>query len=48
MISGEHGIGLVKKAYLSRTLDPAVLDLMRAVKRALDPDGILNPGKILG
>lgn len=48
VISGEHGIGLVKKAYLARTLDPAVLDLMRAVKRAFDPDGILNPGKILG
>ncbi|MCX7038449.1 MAG: FAD-binding oxidoreductase, partial [Spirochaetes bacterium] len=48
VISGEHGIGLVKREYLARTLDPEVLALMRAVKRALDPDGILNPGKILG
>lgn len=47
VISGEHGIGLVKREYLSRTADPTALALMRAVKRALDPDGILNPGKIL-
>ena len=48
VISGEHGIGLLKREYLRRTADPAVLELMRAVKRALDPGGTLNPGKILG
>ena len=48
VISGEHGIGVVKREYLARTADPAALDLMRRVKRALDPDAILNPGKILG
>ena len=47
VISGEHGIGLVKREYLSRTTDPTALALMRAVKRAVDPEGILNPGKIL-
>jgi glycolate oxidase len=47
VISGEHGIGIVKREYLSRTANPAALELMRSVKRALDPDSILNPGKIL-
>jgi glycolate oxidase len=47
VISGEHGIGIVKRTYLSRTANPAALDLMRRVKGALDPDSILNPGKIL-
>ena len=46
-ISAEHGIGLVKKAYLRYTRTPAELELMRSVKRALDPDGLFNPGKIL-
>jgi FAD/FMN-containing dehydrogenase len=46
-ISAEHGIGLVKKAYLGYTRTPAELELMRSVKRALDPDGLFNPGKIL-
>jgi glycolate oxidase len=48
VISGEHGIGIVKREYLSRTANPVALDLMRRVKRALDPESILNPGKILG
>jgi glycolate oxidase len=48
VISGEHGIGIVKREYLSRTADPVALELMRRVKRALDPDAILNPGKVLG
>jgi D-lactate dehydrogenase (cytochrome) len=43
--TGEHGVGLGKKAYLPREAGDA-LDLMRAVKRALDPKNILNPGKI--
>lgn len=46
VISGEHGIGLVKRRFLSRNLSPATLAAMRAIKRALDPEGILNPGKI--
>ncbi len=46
-LSGEHGIGLSKRDFMARAFDPATLDAMRAVKRALDPDGILNPGKLL-
>jgi len=46
-ISAEHGIGLLKKDYLSYTRAPAELVLLRTLKRALDPNNILNPGKIL-
>lgn len=45
-LSGEHGIGLEKKAFLGQDLSPATVALMKDVKRALDPRGILNPGKI--
>ena len=45
-VTGEHGVGLLKRAGLSRELSPAVLEMHRAVKAALDPYGILNPGKI--
>jgi FAD/FMN-containing dehydrogenase len=45
-ISAEHGIGLLKKPYLGYSRSPDELALLRAVKRALDPHGILNPGKI--
>ncbi|MGF1531989.1 MAG: FAD-binding oxidoreductase [Puniceicoccaceae bacterium] len=45
-ISGEHGIGLQKTPFLSSQLSAAELEAMRAIKRALDPKGILNPGKI--
>ncbi len=44
--SAEHGIGRLKVAELERYASPVELDLMRAVKRAFDPKGILNPGKI--
>jgi FAD/FMN-containing dehydrogenase len=46
-ISAEHGIGQMKVDELGRLGDPAALALMRRVKRALDPDGILNPGKLV-
>jgi len=45
--SAEHGIGRLKVAELERYAPPVELDLMRAIKRALDPNGILNPGKVL-
>ena len=45
-ISAEHGIGLHKKSYLSASRTAAELDVMRAVKRALDPAAIMNPGKV--
>jgi glycolate oxidase len=44
--TGEHGVGLLKDAWLEREVGPASLDLQRTIKRALDPDGILNPGKM--
>jgi D-lactate dehydrogenase (cytochrome) len=45
--SAEHGIGRLKVGELERYAPPVELDLMRAIKRALDPNGILNPGKVL-
>jgi FAD/FMN-containing dehydrogenase len=45
-VSAEHGIGLHKKPYLSASRTKAEMDIMRAIKRALDPSGILNPGKV--
>jgi FAD/FMN-containing dehydrogenase len=46
-ISAEHGIGLLKKEFLGYSRAPAELALLKAIKRALDPHGILNPGKVL-
>ena len=46
-LSGEHGIGLSKRDFMARAYDPATLATMHTIKRALDPDGILNPGKLL-
>jgi FAD/FMN-containing dehydrogenase len=45
-ISAEHGIGLVKKAYLESTRNAAEIALMRQVKQVFDPLGLLNPGKV--
>jgi glycolate oxidase len=45
-VTGEHGVGLLKRHGLSQELDPAVMEMHRAVKRALDPHNIMNPGKI--
>jgi FAD/FMN-containing dehydrogenase len=46
-ISAEHGIGQMKRAELVRAKAPLALEVMRAIKDALDPKGILNPGKVL-
>jgi D-lactate dehydrogenase (cytochrome) len=46
-ISAEHGIGVMKRELLARVKDPVALALMRSLKRELDPNGILNPGKVL-
>ncbi|MBR0056130.1 MAG: FAD-binding oxidoreductase [Kiritimatiellae bacterium] len=46
-VSGEHGIGFAKKPFLAASLSPELLAVMRAVKSAFDPRGILNPGKIV-
>ena len=45
-ISGEHGIGMTKKDYMTMNLDPATIKLMQDIKKAVDPCNILNPGKI--
>ncbi len=45
--SAEHGIGQLKTDLLEKNKDPVALDMMRAIKAALDPKGILNPGKVL-
>jgi len=45
-ISGEHGIGLQKREFMSWTRSEAEIQLMKTIKRALDPDNILNPGKV--
>jgi FAD/FMN-containing dehydrogenase len=46
-ISAEHGIGQLKRDELARLSDPAQLALLRAVKTALDPAGLMNPGKLV-
>jgi D-lactate dehydrogenase len=46
-LSGEHGIGIEKRDYVPRALDPGALEAMRGIKAVFDPDGILNPGKLL-
>ncbi|MFN3876154.1 MAG: FAD-binding oxidoreductase, partial [Flavobacteriales bacterium] len=46
-LSGEHGIGLVQRPYMGIAFDAAQLGLMRGIKRVFDPQGIMNPGKVL-
>jgi glycolate oxidase len=45
-ISGEHGLGMVKRAYLPIATGETELELMKRIKRAFDPNNIMNPGKI--
>ena len=46
-LSGEHGVGLEKRPFMNLEFDAATLDLMRRIKKEFDPNGILNPGKLL-
>jgi FAD/FMN-containing dehydrogenase len=46
-ISAEHGLGVLKVDEIKRYKGALELDLMRAIKKTLDPDGIMNPGKVL-
>ena len=46
MVTGEHGIGLTRKSFLSLGIDQAQIEIMRKIKEDFDPNGILNPGKI--
>ena len=46
-ISAEHGIGVLKREQLAQRKDPTALAMMRAIKAALDPQGQLNPGRVL-
>jgi glycolate oxidase len=45
-ISGEHGIGYAKAPYLDIALSEATIELMKTIKAAMDPHGVLNPGKM--
>ena len=45
-VSGEHGIGFAKKSYLKESLDPAAVAVMQGIKKAFDPNNILNPHKV--
>ena len=46
-LSGEHGVGVLKRPYLEKALGPVSIDIQRQIKQALDPLNILNPGKII-
>lgn len=45
-LSGEHGVGSEKRAYIEKEIDPATLTVMKDIKRVFDPNNILNPGKL--
>jgi glycolate oxidase len=46
-LSGEHGIGTLKRPYMHAAMGPVSIQVQRRIKQALDPQGILNPGKVL-
>jgi glycolate oxidase len=46
-LSGEHGVGTLKRPYMEQALGSLSLDVQRSIKEAFDPRGIMNPGKIL-
>ena len=46
-VTGEHGTGLAKKPWLELQRGARAVEVMRSIKPALDPDGLLNPGKVL-
>jgi glycolate oxidase len=46
-VSGEHGVGHAKRAFLEESLGETQIRLMRGIKQAFDPNGILNPGKVI-
>ncbi|MGB0210811.1 FAD-binding oxidoreductase, partial [Algiphilus sp.] len=46
-LSGEHGVGVAKRAFVAQEIDAGTLERMQAIKRLFDPAGILNPGKTL-
>jgi glycolate oxidase len=46
-ITGEHGVGVLKREWLARELGPVGLEVQRGIKASLDPLGLLNPGKVL-
>ena len=45
-LSGEHGVGVLKRPYLEKALGPISVTVQRSIKQALDPQNILNPGKM--
>jgi D-lactate dehydrogenase (quinone) len=45
-LSGEHGVGSEKRAYIGKEIDPTTMELMKEIKRVFDPNNILNPGKL--
>ncbi len=46
-ITGEHGVGVLKRAWLAEEIGPVAVDVHRAIKAALDPENLLNPGKVV-
>jgi len=46
-VSAEHGVGLTKRAYLGHSRSPVEIEMMKGIKAVFDPDGIMNPGKLL-